>query len=338
MNVTKGILKRIEETPKGVKELYTRNFTERNDENAKFNRTEKKKEKEEKKIQEEMRKKWDKEEKKDEAAKKKEQESKAKKEKKEKKNLDKITGSHGSKEDQTNQNPNTKSGGGIGMVGKLINMDNLNMMTSGLGNMMRLNKKSKKPSKELNSDGSAESPVNMLRLTKDSDTADANETNDGDLKDEDDELDDTFHLTLIEAEELEPAVKAVFEAEKDTDVVKSLHKYIIRKENEIEQICNWNYQEFITSVDELLEVRVETQKLQNSLLSLNKEFQLAGRDAIEKYKLLLQHKRMRQHITIAMEAIKQSQTVLELVATMNKYLMQREFYLALKVLLLFCGG
>lgn len=84
---------------------------------------------------------------------------------------------------------------------------------------------------------------------------------------------DNVLVSLVESEHLGPALKAVFESGKEKECVENLKGYIHRKQSEIEDICSFHYQEFIHSVDELLEVRNDTSLLKDSITKLNLELQ-----------------------------------------------------------------
>jgi hypothetical protein len=53
---------------------------------------------------------------------------------------------------------------------------------------------------------------------------------------------DSFLAALVVESEIEPAVKAVFESGKAQEYVEKLDKHVLLKEQEIEDICNRNYQ------------------------------------------------------------------------------------------------
>jgi uncharacterized Zn finger protein len=53
---------------------------------------------------------------------------------------------------------------------------------------------------------------------------------------------DSYLSTLIESDQLEPAVRAVFEAMKDKEIQSNLENFIEKKEKDIGHICNWHYQ------------------------------------------------------------------------------------------------
>lgn len=86
----------------------------------------------------------------------------------------------------------------------------------------------------------------------------------------------------MESSSSDSGIKAVLEANKEAQAISYLHAYILKKESEIENICNWNYEPFVQAVDELLKVREETSKLKSSILQINEGFQSSGKEALSK--------------------------------------------------------
>lgn len=56
---------------------------------------------------------------------------------------------------------------------------------------------------------------------------------------------------------------------------------INKKEQEIERLCNRNYQSFITSVDSLLSVRKDADLLKDQIRAFDQEFQESGSQILE---------------------------------------------------------
>jgi len=144
--------------------------------------------------------------------------------------------------------------------------------------------------------------------------------------------DDPYLLNLIEAEQLEPSIRAIFESGKETEVINNLDAFIIKKEKDIEDICSWHYQEFIRAVDELLDVRLEAKDLEESVVHLNDDFQSQGKVFTDKYAMLIESRRVRKNVSLAIDAVKDCQYVLSLISQMNNHIALREFYSALKLL------
>lgn len=59
------------------------------------------------------------------------------------------------------------------------------------------------------------------------------------------------------------------------------------KKKDVQDICNYHHQDFISAVDELLELRTETAQLRSSLLDLDKKLQSSGQDLLTKSKEML---------------------------------------------------
>lgn len=78
----------------------------------------------------------------------------------------------------------------------------------------------------------------------------------------------------------------MFEHERDKEFLKTLNFFVRHKDKEIQDICNFHYQDFIHSVDELLNVRMDTTQLREFIVKLNKEIQESGKALLEKVSCL----------------------------------------------------
>ena len=98
-------------------------------------------------------------------------------------------------------------------------------------------------------------------------------------------------LVLAETERasdelLGATIASVYETPEQELLMDKLAAYMQQKDREIEQLCNTHYQDFVTSVDQVLKVRQDASQLKNNILSLNSSLQEAGRLLL--YKVLAQ--------------------------------------------------
>eukprot|EP01117_Protostelium_nocturnum_P014193 TRINITY_DN5377_c0_g1_i1.p1 TRINITY_DN5377_c0_g1~~TRINITY_DN5377_c0_g1_i1.p1 ORF type:complete len:259 (-),score=114.89 TRINITY_DN5377_c0_g1_i1:133-909(-) len=143
---------------------------------------------------------------------------------------------------------------------------------------------------------------------------------------------DSYLNTLIESDQLEPAVRAIFEAMKEKEISQNLNQFIAKKENEIDDICSWHYQEFINAVDELMEVKSETRELNDRLIELNEDFQKSGKEFLKTYTTLVDYRHRRSNISIAIDLIQECQFILNFVGLIELEIKERQFYSALRKL------
>ncbi|KAJ3333415.1 hypothetical protein HDU76_008439 [Blyttiomyces sp. JEL0837] len=127
-------------------------------------------------------------------------------------------------------------------------------------------------------------------------------------------------------------IKTIFQSGKEEAFTEQLNQFIEKKEAEIEKMCNFHYQEFVQSVDQLLKVRQGTINLRSKIVELNTELQEAGTKFVEKKKEMIEHRRTLLNIEIAMEAL---QTCLFVLDVANKIIARidgRKYYSALRML------
>ncbi|KAI9142769.1 exocyst complex subunit Sec15-like-domain-containing protein [Paraphysoderma sedebokerense] len=133
-------------------------------------------------------------------------------------------------------------------------------------------------------------------------------------------------------DQLGPVIKSVVKSGKKDAFIDQLSVHITKQESEIERICNFHYQEFVQSVDQLLKVRSETVNLKNQIIGLAGEFQSSGGRILEKKKELLDQRRIFQNIETAIEHLQSCLHVLDLVNRANIQIDTHKFYAALRTL------
>lgn len=131
-------------------------------------------------------------------------------------------------------------------------------------------------------------------------------------------------------EQLGPVIKSLDEARQQDEFMRLLRRFVHKKDEEIEQVCNENHQDFVSAVDELLIVRSGTVSLKHRLNELNQEIQAGGESLSLRKKALLEKQRVVQNIDEAVEVLQGCVQVLEMGALVDELIAQRKYYSALR--------
>ncbi|KAG5680834.1 hypothetical protein PVAND_010316 [Polypedilum vanderplanki] len=110
-----------------------------------------------------------------------------------------------------------------------------------------------------------------------------------------------------------------------------LEKRIIHHDREIERICR-DYQGFIDSIRELLQVRAQTNNLNKEVISLNKALNEANQGLIKKGYELLEARKVESNIASTIETLSVCMPVLECYSKLLKQVSEKRYYPALKTL------
>jgi hypothetical protein len=104
------------------------------------------------------------------------------------------------------------------------------------------------------------------------------------------------------------------------------------RETDIEQICNSNHQEFVSSVDSLLKIRDQTVQMSDEILQLNEAIQESIEKLAEQKKALVDSRGVRQNINEATEALNACLNVLRIANQVHDMLREKNYYAALRSL------
>lgn len=110
-----------------------------------------------------------------------------------------------------------------------------------------------------------------------------------------------------------------------------LEKRIIHHDREIERICR-DYQGFIDSIKELLQVRAQTNNLNAEVISLNKALNEANQGVIKKGYELLDARKVESNIASTIETLSVCMPVLECYTKLLKQVNEKRYYPALKTI------
>ncbi|PUU83721.1 exocyst complex subunit Sec15-like-domain-containing protein [Tuber borchii] len=111
-----------------------------------------------------------------------------------------------------------------------------------------------------------------------------------------------------------------------------LDRFSSERESEIERLCNNNHQDFVSSVNQLLNVRRGTVDLTEEILKLNQSIQKSTDKLVEQKKALVDSRDVRQNIDEATQALRLCLEVLGLANRVGDLLKQKKHYAALRTL------
>ncbi|KAI9790361.1 MAG: hypothetical protein M1816_005179 [Peltula sp. TS41687] len=133
-------------------------------------------------------------------------------------------------------------------------------------------------------------------------------------------------------DQLIPAIKHASSSNRTQQLMQSLSNFSSQREAEIERMCNSNYQEFVTSVDQLLRVREGTVDLTSEILNLNESIQTSTERLLDQKKALVDSRSVRQNIDEATQALNDCLDVLRLANHIYELLSKKNHYGALRAL------
>lgn len=110
-----------------------------------------------------------------------------------------------------------------------------------------------------------------------------------------------------------------------------LEKRIVHHDREIERICR-DYQGFIDSIRELLQVRTQTKNLNDEVISLNGALNEANQGLIKKGFDLLEARKVESNIACTIETLSVCMPVLDCYSKLLKQVNEKRYYPALKTL------
>ncbi|KAI9217304.1 exocyst complex subunit Sec15-like-domain-containing protein [Blastocladiella britannica] len=137
-------------------------------------------------------------------------------------------------------------------------------------------------------------------------------------------------INLDDLEQIGPLIKSLVKNGRADAYLGSLAAYIGTQEAEIERLCNYHYQEFIASVDQLLKVRSETLDLKRGLEGLAGQFTGAVKGSLDKKRDLVYRRKMLANLEATLDALTQCQAVVDLALRAKSLYESRKYYSALR--------
>ncbi|EGG16269.1 exocyst complex subunit 6 [Cavenderia fasciculata] len=141
---------------------------------------------------------------------------------------------------------------------------------------------------------------------------------------------ESFLIALSDTDHLGPAIKSVFENNKEQEVIQTLETYIEQKNSDIEKICGDNHEGFINSVTAFLALKQDNTSLKHSVITLNDQLQDSGKRFVEKADQLFTCKREKDNIRKTKEIINNCQYAILLGMKIEEYIKEKRYYLAIK--------
>jgi hypothetical protein len=130
-------------------------------------------------------------------------------------------------------------------------------------------------------------------------------------------------------EQLVPVMK---DPRYNNQLIQAFDTFSNDREREIEKICNANHQEFVSSVNSLLQVRQGTVDMTDEILDLNTSIQESIDKLAEQKKALVDSRGVRQNLNEANEALNACLEVLRLANQVYDLLKEKNYYAALRSL------
>jgi hypothetical protein len=130
-------------------------------------------------------------------------------------------------------------------------------------------------------------------------------------------------------EQLVPVMK---DARYTNQIIQAFDQFSTEKEAEIERICSANHQEFVSSVNSLLQVRQGTVDMTDEILSLNESIQESIDKLAAQKKALVDSRGVRQNIDEANQALNACLDVLRIANQVYDLLKEKNYYAGLRSL------
>ncbi|CAF2435145.1 unnamed protein product [Rotaria sp. Silwood2] len=157
------------------------------------------------------------------------------------------------------------------------------------------------------------------------------EQNDGQVSDT--YLDNIIkQLEISDGSQATSSVRSVFVRNDAGTFLRKLDERVKYYDNEIEKLCNFQYQSFVKSFHELLQVRKDTTSMKKELEKNNQMMQEAGQSLAKKTASLIKEYHRQSNIQQTIEALSQAFPVFETYRKLQECMEEKKLYPALKLL------
>ncbi|KAF5333160.1 hypothetical protein D9611_002539 [Ephemerocybe angulata] len=133
-------------------------------------------------------------------------------------------------------------------------------------------------------------------------------------------------------EQLGPIIKQIHANRQQEAYLRTVQGLIDSKDAEIEKICSENYQDFISSVSTLFMVKSYTDKMKESIASLDESVARIGGGLVEKKRALLQTKKTAANLDEAIDTLQACLRVLDVVDRVGEMVKAGRYWSALRSL------
>ncbi|KAJ8918997.1 hypothetical protein NQ315_016901 [Exocentrus adspersus] len=129
-----------------------------------------------------------------------------------------------------------------------------------------------------------------------------------------------------------PTFRAIFDNDEQVAFKKKLEDRIKHHDKDIERLCNVYYQGFIESVRELLEVKSQSNKLNNQVVNLDKQVHVGAQGICKSASDLLQARKVQSNIAVVIAQLNLCLPVFTTYSKLQKQISEKRYYPALKTL------
>ncbi|TFK43709.1 exocyst complex component, sec15 subunit [Crucibulum laeve] len=133
-------------------------------------------------------------------------------------------------------------------------------------------------------------------------------------------------------EQLGPIIKQIHSNRQQDVYLRTVQALIDSKDAEIEKICSDNYQDFISSVSTLFTVKSYTDKMKDSISSLDSSVSQLGGNLVEKKRALLQSRKTAANLDEAIDTLQACLRVLDVVNRVGEMVREGKYWSALRSL------
>ncbi|OQR96777.1 exocyst complex component [Achlya hypogyna] len=131
---------------------------------------------------------------------------------------------------------------------------------------------------------------------------------------------------------LAPGIQCVLENQWESTFADCLTKCALDKEEEIRDVCSAHYQEFVQSIEEIVQIKCDAAELMKHLTKYQHDLVAATSDVLAGSEMLATCLVLRKNIDSSMARLQQCQRIVHLAAKVDDYIQQAKFYHALKLL------
>lgn len=132
-------------------------------------------------------------------------------------------------------------------------------------------------------------------------------------------------------EQLGPIIKQIHSNRQQEAYLRTIQGLIESKDAEIEKICVDNYQDFISSVSTLFTVKSYTDKMKETIATLDTSVSQLGGGLVEKKRNLLQMKKTAANLDEAIDTLQACLRVLDVVNRVSEMVKEGKYWSALRV-------
>jgi flagellar biosynthesis regulator FlbT len=132
-------------------------------------------------------------------------------------------------------------------------------------------------------------------------------------------------------EQLGPIIKQIHSNRQQEAYLRTIQGLIESKDAEIEKICIDNYQDFISSVSTLFTVKSYTDKMKETIATLDTSVSQLGGGLVDKKRNLLQTKKTAANLDEAIDTLQACLRVLDVVNRVSEMVKEGKYWSALRV-------